>query len=801
MYDSTTFSRPRQRVGNSVRRAKNYQWYKDNADWCIGQSRFAAFTESNGTPSNNNAGYSDDLLMYRMYNNKFPMNLFDHVTDPLSAVNPNHKKFPSKIRPVNMLRTNIDLLYSEYRRKPFFFNIYNMGETGYNQFLEELDEGIKQNLTQHFIQIAWEAAQAQGQDIGIDNPPQPELPEDYASKFKQGYKDLVASNGKEWMDQEIATQHIRQEQFKMYKDWLIVGKSYSGKGVRRSQFWYKKVSPLNIDYDKSPDQDYVEDGDWVSVVYYMTGSDIVDMFYDSELTKKDWETIDGKSLSSPEMFSEHLQGLYTENWGKIPVYHVCFKTLVEMVEVTSVDPENGELTKQFISKDGYTPAEGESYESMWVNEVHETWRIGEDIYTDMGPIPVQRSEMNNFSTCKLPYNGRKFSDTHSDNISPMGLGVPYQIMYMIVTWKLEEMIAKSRGKIIMMDKNAIPKDKGWDEEKFFYYSYALGWGLLNRAQIGVDKSYNQYQVIDMSMYENIEQLISLQKWCVSEWDNLLGITFQRKGGTYASETATSNQASISQSSMITDMITSLFEEFIERDLQGMLDFSKFCNIEGTRRMYNRSDFTMGVLEIDPNKYAMAELGLFAGYSADREAELNTMKQLTQPMLQNAAKPSTVLEVLTSKSSSELMAKLRVIEDIQAQQDQALAQNQEEANVAADARAKEFEGYKSMLKIQEMDEEYKLKENLELTKGDILLTSTGMADTNLNNIPDINEIEKRMHNREENVKNRTFETAKIINENTQKEKDRTLKRQEIASREKIEKEKARVSLKNKVAGEK
>ena len=94
------------------------------------------------------------------------------------------------------------------------------------------------------------------------------------------------------------------------------------------------------------------------------------------------------------------------------------------------------------------------------------------------PIPCQRNEMNNSSACKLPYNGRCYSHLHSENISILEFGLPYQQMYTIINYVLEKTIAKSKGKIIPIDQAAIPKKDGWDDEKFFYYADALGYMML-----------------------------------------------------------------------------------------------------------------------------------------------------------------------------------------------------------------------------------------------------------------------------------------------------------------------------------
>ena len=53
---------------------------------------------------------------------------------------------------------------------------------------------------------------------------------------------------------------------------------YSHKGVRRKEPFYEILNPLDIDFDKDPDLEFVEDGDWSMVRKFAHASSVIDTF-------------------------------------------------------------------------------------------------------------------------------------------------------------------------------------------------------------------------------------------------------------------------------------------------------------------------------------------------------------------------------------------------------------------------------------------------------------------------------------------------------------------------------------------
>lgn len=712
---STTVAtgRPLQRIDWADKVKDERQWFKNNVEYYISLSNF----NFDGTGPTR----KDLRLLYQVYNNQFPSRWFTHITDPLSARNPNHKKFPAKIRPVTILRTNIDLLMGEYPKRPFVYQVTNLGEDGYNRYTDSLKQKTVDNVTQHFVAAFQQEALAKGTPVNqIPGLDEIELPPAMKERFNSTYKDAIAIKGQRWLKRAMKEYRIREEFLRMFKDWLIAGRSCSFKAIRHGTFFYERISPLNLDYDKSPDCLYIEDAEWAVCRRLYTLSDIVDWFYE-ELRDEQLHDLENRSqYKSPIAFYQYLQETYDRDTftGKIPVYHVTWKGKKHVGVLSYPDPLTGKIQQMEVDEDYLVNKEmGEKVEWVWVNEVYEGFRVGDNIYVSLQPIPVQRNEMNNISACKLPYNGRNYSDLHTENISVLELGLPFQIMYMIVNYVLEKTIAKSKGKIVQIDKNAMPRDQGWDDERFFYYAEALGYMVMNRNQVGVDKSWNQFHVLDMSLFDQIKQLIDLKNNYKQEWDDVIGITRQRKGETAPSDLKGVTEMGLMQSSVITDMIFNFFEEFTEREMQGILDYSKFVNIDGVKSIYNNEDFDSELLDIDPNTYCFAELGVLISRSVEELAALNQLKQQLEPLIQQGMKASTVLEVIRSNNVAELKMELKKVEDLQASIEQDQQQSEQQAEAAADQRKKDFAEFQNMLEIQLTNAEYDRKDQNTMIKGE------------------------------------------------------------------------------------
>jgi hypothetical protein len=174
-----------------------------------------------------------------------------------------------------------------------------------------------------------------------------------------------------------------------------------------------------------------------------------------------------------------------------------------------------------------------------------------------------------------------------------------------------------------------------------------------------------------------------------EWEKLSGVTRQRQGqmGTY--EGKATSQQSIVQSSHITEDIFRKFSNFEQRELQGLLDYSKEAWLNGKKATYVMPDGSFDELDIDPITHMESEYGIFvsdAGKDIDKKQKI---EGLAQAAVQNGLPLSAAIAMYESDSLSQIKDKIIQAEKAQEQlkqaQDQAM-QQQEQAKLQVQQQA-------------------------------------------------------------------------------------------------------------------
>lgn len=801
--------KPLLRISEKEKTQDDFSHTKDVMDFFI-QSTY--FQDSLGQ---RNSNYRDLYVLYNVYNNIIPEEYFDYVTNPLNSVKSQHKSFPAKIRPYNIIRNNCDLLFGEFDKRPKNYTVVVGDTEALNKAEDELYGAILNNLQQHFINSV--NAQAGGEEqTGVPSQPV-EPPAKVKAKFLSNYKDERAVWGQVNLEEIDHEAHTHEEFARMFKDFVIAGECYSLKRVHKGRIIYERVSAMDLDYDKGPDTRYIEDASWVVRRKYVLPADIVADFYE-ELTTKKIDKLEEQDSTLPfsvPYFNTLFGNTYRREEDlrrtKICLYHCTWKYYRKFGVLSYTDPLTGQPQEMEVDEN-YKPdkAAGESVEWMWVPEWWEGYRADapnisanpastatkDIIYLGIKRVEEQRNQEADFGYCKGLYNGYRFSDTHARNTSIVELGLPYQIMYIILHYRLELALAKSKGKIALLDINTIPNTKGWDEEKFFYWSEANGFALLNRNQLGVDKGWNQYQVLDLSLFEHIANLIKIMDYVRLEWDQLVGFTPQRKGQTAASETASGIDAARYQSSVISERLFAGFDEFIRTERQGLLDLSKYTNLVGRKAVHYGDDMQGMMLNIDPARYVETTFNIHVSNSSEDLENVKMMKQQAANFAAQGSNPSVIAEILQARNISKLKSVLKSMEaeamEKAGQQQQSEAEL-EERKIAIQKEYKEIEyTFDSLLQ----KEKYAEEKDLAHINGQYALADTNTQGDSLDPVA----LEANLIKREEVSMKSAAERAKILQEERRMQMDERIANKQAST----EKYKADTTLKvareNKTAAE-
>jgi len=321
-------------------------------------------------------------------------------------------------------------------------------------------------------------------------------------------------------------------------------------------------------------------------------------------------------------------------------------------------------------------------------------------------VEAQRNAMSNISQCKLPYNGRAYSNRHAENISIVSMGMPYQILYNVFHYRMELTIAKNKDKIALIEMNTIPKRHGWDEEKFMYYADAMGFAFIDSTAEGKNNervSFNQYQVLDMSLGQYIAAQMQLLQAIKQEWEELLGISRQRKGQITASDGAGTTENAIAQSTAMTEEIFRKFEKFEQKEMQGLLDVSKHAFREGKKIQYIADDYRNKWLDIDGAQYSESEFGIFAKNASKENEKIRTMRQMAMSFAQNGTGAGTIAEILDADNFARIKQlankaekKQEELQQMQQQAAQQLEQSKAQAEQNKLQMEQAFEGEQNQL---------------------------------------------------------------------------------------------------------
>jgi len=685
---------PKQRIPLSQ---KTEKWGKECVDAFIDLSKFGLSERRSYLKS-----------MYDYYNGVIDEEDYNYVLKPYGKT---RSHFPSKMRNYPIIKPIIDLLLGEKSKRPLEFTVTVQNSDAISIKEEALKNLILQNLRQRFLMELANAGQLGMQEGEVEEPP---LPKQIQEEFNRSYKDRRAIKGQASLNYIMYFNEIYDKLQKQWFHFLVAGECYSHKGVRRNEPFYEVINPMDVDFDKDPDIDFVEDADWAIIRKFSHASTIVDAYGD-HLTDEQILDLENPTHTSSEsylLYRVQASGA-DSNMNRnrlIEVITVYWKSRKRIGFMTYLNPQTG-VPETVNVDDGFRIPEelkqlGAKIEWEWVNEVWEGTRIDGRFYIKVNPLLNQRTSLDNPSLCKLPINGRKYSDINSQNVSIVSLGIPYQLNYNVYKYRLELAIARSKDIIAQFDINMIPKN--WDMDKFMYFVEGTGIAWVDYNKEGVVLSPQHQSVLDMSI-KTISQYLTLLESIMIEWEKVSGVTRQRQGqmGTY--EGKATSQQSIVQSSHITEDLFRKFSHFEQRELQGLLDYSKVAWVNGKKSMFVLPDGSVDDIDMEPLTHMESEYGIFVSDAGKDVERMQKIEGLTQAALQNGTPLSSIISIFESNSFAQI--KDKVIQAEKAAQELAQAQQKAEQEAKMQEQQMQQQNLQMQLLEKEKDRQMQIEKAL------------------------------------------------------------------------------------------
>ena len=768
----------------------------------------------------------------------------------------------------------INVLSGEFTKRYNKVQFRAVDDKSYNEMLEQKKAEIEdvlladaeRSLIEKMIEAGMDPASEEAQQqLAPDNLKSlPEI-EDY---FSKSYRSSV----EEWATHQL---NVDEERFRMqeleergFRDMLIADREFWHFRMLEDDYDVELWNPVLTFYQKSPDQRYISDSNYVGKVDLMTVSDVVDKYgylmnekqleslqriyparsaqyqvngyqndgshYDPSRSH-DWNTnapglayrqyvsnttadparggdILTEILSQSEDLEQHGDG------NLMRVSTIYWKTQRRVGHLTKIEFD-GEVTQEIIdesfkitekpvydtsifknrSKD--TLLQGEHIEWIWINETWGGVKVGPNVpamwRTSMGDnvnpiylginrekpgrLPFQFKGENSLYGCKLPVEGRVFSDRNTRSTSLVDLMKAYQVGYNMVNNQIADILIDELGTVIMFDQNALPRHSMGEDWGKNNYAKAYT-AMKDFSMLPLDTSitntenatnFNHYQTLNMEQTSRLMGRISLANHFKQQCFDSIGINPQRLGGAVSAETATGVVNAMQQSYAQTEVyFVQHSDHLMPRVHQMRTDLAQFYNSTNpsVRLSYISTEAQKVNFTINGTDLLLRDFNVFATTKTNHRAILEQLKQMAVTNNTTGASIYELGNIVKADSISEVTD---ILKDAEARVEKQRSEDmQQQRKMQEDALAAKAQEDQQKLQVE-------MQENDKDRKNDVLLAEIkaagygSMSDVNENKVSDYQD------------------AMKDIRETTQYREQTNLKRDELAMKGSMEKERLQV----------
>jgi hypothetical protein len=340
-------------------------------------------------------------------------------------------------------------------------------------------------------------------------------------------------------------------------------------------------------------------------------------------------------------------------------------------------------TKLFKDKTKDNLIEGEHIDWFWINEVWGGVKIGpnapqhwKSTDTDVDPIYLgidskkpgkvkyQFKGDDSLYGCKLPIEGRVFSDRNTRSTSLVDLMKPYQIGYNMVNNQIADILVDELGTVIMFDQNALPRHsmgEDWGKnnlEKAYVAMKNFGMMPLDTSITNTENAvnFNHYQTLNLEQTNRLMSRIQLANHFKQQAFESIGVNQQRMGTPIAQQTATGITQAMNQSYAQTETyFTQHSDHLMPRVHQMRTDLAQYyhSNKASIRLSYVTTEDEKVNFTINGNKLLLRDFNVFATTKTNHRETLEKLKQMA---IQNNTTGASIYDlgnVIKSNSIAEV----------------------------------------------------------------------------------------------------------------------------------------------------
>ena len=674
-------------------------------------------------------------INYDLYNGQLDQKDFEYVVNPYGF---SKNEFPANLQHYDIISPKLQLLMGEEIKRPFNFRVVSHDPESVSKMEEVKKEMMMDFLYSVLIppevqqqqQLQMLQMQQQGASEEEMEMAKPKTPAQIEKYIAYEYQDVREKQGQNILEYLVRNQNVQNKFNQGFKDALIAGEEIYWVGEVSGEPVVRVCNPLDVRVILDPDSPWIEDAQSVVEERWLTLATVIDEYHEyltpQEIDKleKGWggrdSYMDSNGVNYPysefnivnydargTFDPEHIRSYRRD--GMIRVIQCEWKSMRKVGFITYKDEigfEQQDIVDEIFevpedaekNKDGEWVFGGMRLKWHWISEYWEGTKIAEDIYVNIRPKENQRRDMDNPSNVKSGYVGYIYNERNSESISLIDRMKPYQYLYNIIYYRTELALAKSKGKVALMDISQIPSSEGWDVSKWMYYLEAVGVMFINSREEGNRSQqapqFNQFQSIDLSMGNYINTHVQLLDQIKNEIGELSGVSRQRQGQVQTSELVGNTERAVVQSSHITEYWFYNHSEVKRKVLQALIDVAKMAWKNGKKIQYIMDDMSRVFLNLETDDFSSTSYGVFISNSGKDDRAVDSMRQLAQQALQaGVTNFSDVASIMQSESLGDMKRKLVEAENKMQQKQAEEGQRQQQMQQQASQIAQQTEQMK------------------------------------------------------------------------------------------------------------
>lgn len=648
-----------QRITQADKDANDQQYYKDHLDSVDGQ----AFKRNSSFAGVDISESKKLQVNYDLFNNKLNIEDLAYVCQPFGA---EVGELPAQMVNRDIVSGKIKAVMGMEAKRPFSINCLAVNEDATTRKEEEEFKRVRDFVISEVMRpIAEEVErkhleQTQGQKLTpeqeqqlkdqIAQETQAQTPDQVRKYMKREHQDPAEVLNNQILRYLMHKEKIKEKFQTGLKHGLIAGREVFLVGIKNKEPFLKVVNSMYFDYAKTSEGTPIQKSQWGVAEFNMSPQEVISQFRD-ELTEAQIEDIyEGykNGMATQEMNAAFDWNTNTSvNPDSVRVLYSAWMGERKVGFLEYYD--DNDMPQMMLVSENYkfNPEMGDidiSWE--WIPEVHHGYKIciPNTIYIGMGAYPGQHNDLDNLFDPSLPFYGTDYDDMNSETTSAMDRVKGYQYFYDVIMYRIELLMASDKGKIFMMNLNAVPMSAGIDLKKFQYFLEANKIAYYNPQEEANKKGTADVntvgKVIDLSLVSDITKYWQMAEGIEQKAGQAIGVPAAVEGQASPDESVRGLQSNISQSSNILEPTFQLHNS-VKRDvLQALVDLAKYAYSRGKPRKlsYMLDDMSYEMINLTVANMALlasSTIGMFMADATNAAQAKMTVEQLAHAAMQTA----------------------------------------------------------------------------------------------------------------------------------------------------------------------